>query len=366
MKLRNLFLTAILSLVLVLGTYTGVTAKKEEIPQVTIAVCADFKPFEYIDNDGNFAGLDIDIMNELCKIMGVKPTYVNMEFDSIIPSVRSPLADFAISAMTATVHRKKVVDFTDPYMTCKIYNPSLDMWYEEEYAIPVKLTGEYKEELNNAISHFANSGKLDEIVSKYGITKDSDGFYTYSLPEEVLNKNFNDYKISDWAKDSVSLAISNHWTSAEDFTNDYTVNISREQFCDIAYNVLRDAIGVGTVNLSDTSFEDTENTKVLYLAQEGIISGKGNGIFAPRDNLTRAEAASILCRIVRYCEHDIPEYAGEPFADDSQIANWAKNDVYTIVSAKIMSGTGDGFSPLNPYTAEQAVATLVRLFNIIK
>ena len=130
--------------------------------------------------------------------------------------------------------------------------------------------------------------------------------------------------------------------------------------------MLRDAIGVDTVNLAETSFSDTDNTKVLYLAQEGIISGKGNGIFAPNDTLTRAEAASILYRIARHCGISISEYTGAPFADDAQIADWAKDNIYYVVSAQIMSGTGDGFAPLNPYTAEQAISTIQRLYNIIK
>ncbi len=366
MKLRKLFLPVVICLVLSIFTSICVFANEEKLPEVTIAICADFKPFEYIDNNGNLVGIDIDIMNELCEIMGVKPKYVNMEFDQLIPSVRSPLADFAISAIIPSETRKKVVDFTDSYIECKVYNPSLDKWHEETYAIAVKLTGEYKTELNEAITQFKESGKLDEIATKNGIEKTDDGIYTYKLTEYFTNSAKKEYTVSDWAKTSVTDAISKHWTDAKDFDNNFTKNISREQFCDIAYNMLRDAIGVDNVNLAETSFSDTDNTKVLYLAQEGIISGKGNGIFAPNDTLTRAEAASILYRIARHCGVSFTEYSGAPFADDAQIADWAKNNIYYVVSAQIMSGTGDGFAPLNPYTAEQAISTIQRLYNILK
>jgi len=345
--------------------FGAVNAEEQKLTEVSVAVCAEFKPFEYADESGNIVGIDIDIMNEICALAGLKPIYTNMEFDSLIPSVRSPLADFAISAITATEQRKKVVDFTESYLECRVYNPALDKWYEESYAIPLKLSGEYKEMLNSAIATLKENGRIDEIAASYNLTKDKDGFYTYEITLPTQNTD-NSYTVSDWAKKSVDTAISNHWTSPADFSNDYTVNITREQFCEIAYNMLRDAVGVDTVNLAETSFSDTSNIKVLYLAQEGIISGKGDGTyFAPTDSLTRAEAASILYRAARYCGLSIPEYQGNPFADDAEIADWAKHTVYSVVSANIMSGTGTGFSPLGSYTAEQAVSTIERLYNSI-
>ena len=225
MKLRKLFLPVVICLILSICTSICVFAKEEKIPEVTIAVCADFKPFEYIDDNGNLAGIDIDIMNELCQIMGVKPKYTNMEFDELIPCVRSPLADFAISAITPSETRKKVVDFTNPYIDCRVYNPSLDRWYEETYAIAVKLSGEYKNELNEAIAQFTESKKLDEIVAKHGVVKDDDGVYRYELTEYFKNSTSKDYAVSDWAKSSVSEAISKHWTSSKDFNNDFTAKI---------------------------------------------------------------------------------------------------------------------------------------------
>ena len=229
----------------------------------------------------------------------------------------------------------------------------------------MKLTGEYKDELNAAIAELYEEGFIDSIAQKYELKVDSDDIYTYSLPKNE-NKVSKEYSVSSWAKSSVEYGIANKWTVPSDFDNDYTVNINREQFCEIAYNMLRDLDMVGIVNVADTSFEDTQNTKVLYLAQEGIISGKGNGNFAPEDYLTRAEAASILCRIARYNGMEISDYKGTPFSDDDTIPSWAKEYIYQAVSAGIMSGTGDGFSPLTAYTAEQAISTIERLFKTLK
>jgi len=347
---------------------TGICAlgAEEELPTITVATCDDIEPFVYI-KDGELCGIDIDIMNEICSIAQLSPEYHNLEFDAMIPCVRSPLADCAISAITATDYRKKVVDFTDTYIDCKIYNPNIDKWFEESYAIPVKLTGEYKEALNTAIKTLKENGKIHEIALKYGLEKDSDGFYVYKMPIKPQQNNSNDYLVSEWAKTSVANALNKHWSSANDFDNDFTADITREQFCEIAYNMIRDSLGVNSVNLAEVSFTDTENTKVLYLAQEGIVNGKGDGsFFAPNDTLTRAEAASILYRIAKYAGMEIAPYNGAAFEDDATIPEWAKETVYLVASAKIMSGTGNGFSPNGTYTAEQAISTIERLYNSIK
>ncbi len=364
MKLHKLFVLTTLCLACIISLSICALAE-EELPEVNIAVSATFEPFEYVDKDNTLAGIDIDIMNELCKKLNVAPKYTNVEFDAIIPSVRSPLADMGISAITPTEQRKKVVDFTDAYITCRVYNPNLDKWYDESYAIALKLTGEYKEELNSAIAELKEEGIIDEIAAKYSVKKETDGVYSYELPKVETNIA-NDYVVSSWAKPSVEYGINNNWTAPSDFNNNYTVSINREQFCEITYNMLRDLDMVDTVNIAETSFEDTDNTKILFLAQEGIISGKGNGIFAPDDTLTRAEAASILCRVARYNGISFSDFTGEVFADDDQIPAWAKEFVYNAVSANIMSGTGNGFSAMAPYTAEQAVSTIERLFKTLK
>ena len=366
MKSKKLTFIALLSALLIFTVCICAGAEDKPLPQITVATNAEIKPFSYIDENNNLCGIDIEIMNELCAIMEAEPVYSNYNFDAMIPCVRSSLADCAISAIVATDSRKKVVDFTDSYLDCKIYNPNIDKWFEESYSIAVKLSGEYKDQLNNAISQLKDSGKIDEIAKKYGLTQDPEGRYTYSLPKEENAPAKEAYTVSPWAEASVKNAIDARWSTPSDFKNNYTANITREQFCEIAYNMMRDAYEVGTVNIADVSFEDTQNTKVLYLAQEGIISGKGNGLFAPKDYLTREEAASILYRIARYSGLNINKYEGAPFEDDALISDWAKTNVYMVLSAGIMTGTGEGFSPKGIYTAEQAISTIERLYNSIK
>ena len=112
-------------------------------------------------------------------------------------------------------------------------------------------------------------------------------------------------------------------------------------------------------------FSDTNNAHIGILNLWGIVKGKSETAFAPNDSLTREEAAAILCRLIRkiYPNAAATERYFE-FDDGAQISDWAMSPVQTICNMGIMSGVGDNrFAPKDLYTAEQAIATLVRIHN---
>ena len=55
---------------------------------------------------------------------------------------------------------------------------------------------------------------------------------------------------------------------------------------------------------------------------------------------------------------------GTTFDDVKLISDWARESVSTMNSMKIMEGVSDTeFAPKGNYTVEQAIATMVRLYN---
>ncbi|MBX3014991.1 MAG: basic amino acid ABC transporter substrate-binding protein [Caldilineaceae bacterium] len=82
---------------------------------LVVGVNATFKPFEYVDEQGNLAGFDIDLITALAARGGFTVTWVDQEFASLLPGVVNGNLDLAISAITITEHRQRLVDFTDPY-----------------------------------------------------------------------------------------------------------------------------------------------------------------------------------------------------------------------------------------------------------
>ncbi|MBB6485158.1 lysine/arginine/ornithine ABC transporter substrate-binding protein [Rhizobium lusitanum] len=78
---------------------------------------ATYPPFESLEAGGKFVGFDIDIANALCDQMKVKCSFINQDFDGIIPALQAKKFDAVISSMSITPERQKIVDFTD-----KVYN----------------------------------------------------------------------------------------------------------------------------------------------------------------------------------------------------------------------------------------------------
>ncbi len=93
---------------------------------------------------------------------------------------------------------------------------------------------------------------------------------------------------------------------------------------------------------------------VDWAVTSGAILGYGDGTFGPGRSLTRAEMATILCRL-----------AGEPDADleglpsDVPATEWYANGVAWALAEGVFNGNGDGsFDPAGAITREQAACVL--------
>lgn len=83
--------------------------------KLIVGTSADYPPFEYIDEEGNFTGYDMDLIREIGKRMGVEVEIQDLGFDALIAAVQGRKVDCAIAAMAATEERKQSVDFTISY-----------------------------------------------------------------------------------------------------------------------------------------------------------------------------------------------------------------------------------------------------------
>ena len=75
---------------------------------------AEFAPFEYIDG-GKFKGIDMDLISEYAKSIGVEAHINDMDFDSALLSVTKNKVDVAIAAITKNEKREKTMSFSKPY-----------------------------------------------------------------------------------------------------------------------------------------------------------------------------------------------------------------------------------------------------------
>ena len=83
---------------------------------VTIATDATWPPMEMVDKDKNIVGFDMDFMNAVAKEGGFKVIYKNTAWDGIFGGLEAKHYDAIISSVTITDERKKLYDFSDPYI----------------------------------------------------------------------------------------------------------------------------------------------------------------------------------------------------------------------------------------------------------
>ncbi len=82
--------------------------------ELVVATNADFAPFEYIVGD-SFGGIDMQVAKLLAEGMGKELVIRHMDFNSVLPSVASDMADIGLAGLTINDERRLTVDFSDPY-----------------------------------------------------------------------------------------------------------------------------------------------------------------------------------------------------------------------------------------------------------
>lgn len=83
---------------------------------LVMATNAAFEPYEFY-KDQKIVGIDVDMAQALCDILGMELKIEDMEFDAIINAVTSGKADIGVAGMTVTEDRLQSVDFSEPYTT---------------------------------------------------------------------------------------------------------------------------------------------------------------------------------------------------------------------------------------------------------
>jgi len=114
------FFALALSLVMVLGLLTacggGSSKMTVEDGTLIMATNAEFPPYEYIENN-EVVGIDAEIAAAIAEKLGLTLKIENMEFDSIISSVKGGKVDIGAAGMTVTPERLEEVNFTTTYAT---------------------------------------------------------------------------------------------------------------------------------------------------------------------------------------------------------------------------------------------------------
>lgn len=89
--------------------------KIKDTGKIVVGTSTPYEPMEYINEDGDIVGFDIDLARAIALDIGVELELIDMDFDSLITSVVSGEIDIAIAAITINLERSEKVLFSNPY-----------------------------------------------------------------------------------------------------------------------------------------------------------------------------------------------------------------------------------------------------------
>ena len=207
----------------------------------------------------------------------------------------------------------------------------------------------------------------DRIVPITETNINGDGTYLWDR-EGIVNKTNikiineksdpNTDFINHWAKSYIIDGMNKGWV---DTTNVFKPEnfITRAEFIKIvnrAFNITQ----VGEESFSDVNPGDWFYDEVRIATNAGYINGRGNGIFAPYDPITRQEAAKIIGYITNKIDYNFTYLSA--FNDGYTVLDWAKPYVEGVLKAGYMNGYAEDntFKPSDNIKRSEAVTILSR------
>jgi polar amino acid transport system substrate-binding protein len=82
---------------------------------IKVGTNAEYQPFEFVDENGEIVGFDVDIVNEIAERAGFEVEWVNTRWDGIFVALANGEFNLVASAVTITDERKQTIDFSEPY-----------------------------------------------------------------------------------------------------------------------------------------------------------------------------------------------------------------------------------------------------------
>ena len=197
---------------------------------------------------------------------------------------------------------------------------------------------------------------LNEDIKIYVLSEDGTNANTYTLKVTTADQ-FSDVDTNDWYYNNVMRAVELGILSGyTDGTFKPMNNITRRDFA----IMLAQSLGHDNDEKATSPFKDVADTdygvsSIAYLYENEITVGDSNGNFNPDANITRQEAAIMLVKAF-----EATGTSSDLYADDAQIASWAKSFVYTAKAAGLMKGDDHNeFNPTDRLTRAEAASAMV-------
>ena len=92
------------------AAFTTVTPGK-----LTMSTNASFPPYEMVDDDGSFEGIDVEVAGAIAEKLGLELQVDDMGFDAALQAAQTGKSDMVMAGVTITEELQAVMDFSNSY-----------------------------------------------------------------------------------------------------------------------------------------------------------------------------------------------------------------------------------------------------------
>ncbi|MFS1892701.1 arginine ABC transporter substrate-binding protein [Vibrio lentus] len=190
--------------------------------EIKFAMEATYAPFEYMDENNQIQGFDVDLANALCEEMKATCTFHNQAFDSLIPALKFKRYDAAISAMDITEARLQQVNFSDAYYDNSAAFISIEGKVADQAALEGKRIG-----VQNGSTH--QSFLLEQMTGVTAVPYSSYQDAFIDMKNGRIDSVFGDTAVvAEWFKKEDNLTyVGEQVTNQEYFGNGFGIAVNK-------------------------------------------------------------------------------------------------------------------------------------------
>ncbi len=191
--------------------------------EIKFATEPTYAPFEYLDENNQMQGFDIDLANAMCEEMKAKCSFHNQAFDSLIPALKFKRYDAAISAMDITEARLEQVAFSDAYYDNSAAFISIQGKVANQAALEGKRVG-----VQNGTTH--QSFLLEQMPGVTAVPYSSYQDAFIDMKNGRIDSVFGDTAVvAEWFKKADNLTyVGEQVTNKEYFGNGFGIAINKD------------------------------------------------------------------------------------------------------------------------------------------
>lgn len=195
----------------------------------------------------------------------------------------------------------------------------------------------------------------------------TDHFSTYGIGYKQANTAFADIA-GHWAKGDIEFVVSRGlFSGTSETTFSPNTAMTRGMFVTALGRLANaDVSGYTKSSFTDVNGDAYYMGYIEWASKNNIVSGTGNGKFAPDQSITREQMAVIMSNYAKTIGYTLPKvHVENTFADSAKTSTYAKDAVKQMQMAGVISGkNGNLFDPQGTATRAEVSAVLRRLVEL--